>query len=131
MRKLIIISIMMWLLFELIYACILRFVFDRNFGTKNNIWFSTLFVFRKTRSNAICDLVLHQQSESLNISWIYPRTIPRQYLKKGSHNTVFYSVTSWEPVYFSKAQWTDEISRRHQRIHLFWVFWSLIFHFFP
>ena len=51
-------------------------ILDHNFGP-----FCPVFVFRRGVSNAMCDLVLYLQSEGLKISWVYPGTIPFQYLK--------------------------------------------------
>ena len=56
-------------------------ILDHIFGPKKDKLFCPVFVFRRGMSNAICDLVLHLQSEGLNISWICPGTIPFQYLK--------------------------------------------------
>ena len=56
-------------------------ILDHIFGAKKINLFCPVFVFRRGMSNAICDLVLYLQSECLNISWIYPGTIPFQYLK--------------------------------------------------
>ena len=54
---------------------ILGFIFD------NIIPFLPVFVFHKSISNTICDIVLYLQSESLNISLIYPGTILFWYSK--------------------------------------------------
>ena len=56
-------------------------ILDNIFCPKNDIIFCPVFSFRKGMSNAIYDLLLCLQSEGLNISWIYPGTIPFQYLK--------------------------------------------------
>ena len=47
---------------------ILEFIFDYIFDPKKNELFCAVLVFRRGVSNAICDLVLHLQSEGLNIS---------------------------------------------------------------
>ena len=60
---------------------ILGYTLDHIFGPKKDRLFCPVFVFRRGMSSAICDLVLYLQSEGLNILWIYPATIPFQYLK--------------------------------------------------
>ena len=60
---------------------VLRFLLDHIFGPKKDKLFCTVFVFRRDMPNVISDLVLYLQSEGLNTSWIYPCTIPFQYLK--------------------------------------------------
>ena len=47
---------------------ILEFILDHIFGPKKDKLFCPVFVFRRGMSNAICDLVLYQQSKGLNIS---------------------------------------------------------------
>ena len=91
-----------------------------------------VFVFCRGMSIAICDLLLYLQSEGLNISWIYPGTIPFQYLK-----TVFaiqYSTLSLTGSQFIFLKWDGSIwdlrgKFKQKRIHLFWAFWSLNFKF--
>ena len=48
-------------------------ILDHVFGPKKDKLFCPV--------NPICDLVLYLKSEGLNTSWIYPGTIPFQYLK--------------------------------------------------
>ena len=108
-------------------------IFDHIFGPKKDKLFCPVFVFCRGMSNAICDLVLYLQSENLNISWIYPGTIPFQYLK-----TVFaikYSTLSLTGSQFIFLKWDESIwdprgKFRQKRIHLFWDFWSLSLKFF-
>ena len=108
-------------------------ILDHIFGPKKDKLFRHVFVFRRGMSNAICDLVLYLQSEGLNISWIYPGTIPFQYLK-----TVFaiqYSTLSLTGSQFIFLKWDGSIwdlgaKFREKRIHLFWKFWSLSFKLF-
>ena len=59
---------------------ILESILNHIFGPKKDKLFCPAFVFRRGMSSAISDLVLYLQSEGLNI-WIYPGTIPFQYLK--------------------------------------------------
>ena len=61
---------------------------------KKDKLFSSLFVFHRGMSNAICNLVLYLQNEGLNFSY-------------GICNTIFYSAVSQKPVYFSKVRWID------------------------
>ena len=94
--------------------------------------FCPTFVFRRGISNATCDIVLYLQSEGLNISWIYPGTIPFQYLK-----TVFaiqYSTLSLTGSQFIFLKWDGLIwdlgGKFSQKwIHLFWAFEVLVFNF--
>ena len=72
--------------------------------------FSSAIVFRRDISNAICDLVLHRQSEGLNTSWMY--LVQFHTLKNGICNTVFYSVASWKTIYFYNKLWIDMRSLR-------------------
>ena len=58
-----------------------RFILDHIFGPKKDKLFCTVFVFRRDMPNVISDLALYLQSEGLNTSLIYPRTIPLRYLK--------------------------------------------------
>ena len=112
---------------------ILGSILDHIFGLKKDKLFCLVFVFRRGISNAICDLVLYLQSEGLNISWIYPGTIPFQHLK-----TVFaiqYSTLSLTGSQFiflkcDGSIWNIGGKFRQKRIHLFWAFWSLSFTFF-
>ena len=86
---------------------ILRPILDHIFGPKKDKPLCPVFVFRRGMSNAICDLVLYLQSEGLNISWIYPGTIPFQYLK-----TVFaiqYSALSLTGSQFIFLKWNRSI----------------------
>ena len=87
---------------------ILGAIFDHIFGPNNDKHFCPVFAFRRGMSNAICDLVLYLQSEGLNIKWIYPVTIPFQYLK-----TVFaiqYSTLSLTSLFFESEMNRYEIS---------------------
>ena len=72
---------------------------------------NNVVMYHRDMTNATCDLVLHLQSEGLNIIWISLSTIPSQYLK-----TIFaisYStVIGWEPAYFLKVWWNDMRSWR-------------------
>ena len=43
-------------------------ILDHIFGPKKDKLFYTAFIFRRGMCNAICDLVVYVQSESLNIS---------------------------------------------------------------
>ena len=112
---------------------ILGSILDHIFGSKKDKFFCPVFVFHRGMSNAIGDLVLYLQSECLNISWIYPGTIPFQYLK-----TVFAirdSTLSLTGSQFTFLKWDGLIwdlggKFRQQQIHLFWAFWSLSFKFF-
>ena len=111
---------------------ILGLILDHIFGPKKDKLFCSVFGFSRGISNAICDLVLYLQSEGLNISWIYPGTIPFQYLK-----TVFaiqYSTLSLtrSQFFFLKSDgsiWDLRGKFKEKWIHLFWVFWSLSFKF--
>ena len=106
---------------------------DHILGPKKGKFFCPVFVFRRGMSNAICDLVLYLQSEDLNISWIYPGTIPFQYLK-----TVFaiqYSTLSLTGNQFIFQKWDGliwdlRVKFRQKQIHLFWAFWILSFKVF-
>ena len=108
-------------------------ILDHIFGPKKDKLFCPVFFFCRGMSNAICDLVLCLQSEGLNILWIYPRTIPFQYLK-----TVFaiqYSTLSLTGSQFIFLKWDGSIwdlggKFRQKRIHLFGTFWSLSFNFY-
>ena len=108
-------------------------ILDHIFGPKKDKFFCPVFVFRRGMSNAICDLVLYLQSEVLNMSWIYPGTIPFQYLK-----TVFaiqYSTLSLTGSQFiflkcNESIWDLRGKLWQKRINLFWAFWSLSFKFF-
>ena len=107
-------------------------IFYHIFSVKGDKLFCRVFVFRRGMSNAICDFVLYLQSEGLNISWIYPGTIPFQYLK-----TVFaiqYSTLSLTGSQFIFLKWDGSIwdlggKFRQKRIYLFWASWSLSFKF--
>ena len=112
---------------------ILGLILDHIFGPKKDKLFCPVFVFRRGMSNAICDLVLYLQSEGLNVSWIYPGTIPFQYLKKVF--TIQYSTLSLAGSQVIFLKWDGAIwglggKFRQKRIHLFWASWSLSFKFF-
>ena len=100
-------------------------ILDHLFGPKKDKLFCPVFAFRRGMSNAICDLVLYLQSEGLNISWIYPGTIPFQYLK-----TVFaiqYSTLSLIENQFiflklDRSIWDLGGKFRQKRIHFFELF---------
>ena len=112
---------------------ILRSILDHIFGPKKDKLFCPVFIFRRGMSNAICNLVLYLQSKGLNISWIYPGTIPFQYIK-----TVFavqYSTLSLTGSQFVFLKWDESIwdlggKFRQKRVHLLWAFWSLSFKIF-
>ena len=88
---------------------ILRFIFNHIFGPNKDKLICHVFVFCRGMSNVICDLVLCLMwmfKHFMNISWC--SSIP--VLKISICNTVFYSVTSWKLVYFSKVMDGYEIS---------------------
>ena len=66
---------------HILTVLILQSILDHIFGPKKEKLFYPVFVFRRGMFSPICDLVLYLQSEGLNISSIYPGTIPFQYLK--------------------------------------------------
>ena len=133
---------------------------DHIFGPKKDKLFWTVFVFQGGMSGAICDLVLYLQSEGLNISWIYPGTIPCmyacmlvqfhtcmyacmlvQYMLVQFHAclkmifTIQYSTLSLTRSQFifleyDGSVWDIRGKFRQKRIQLFWAFWSLSFKFF-
>ena len=110
-----------------------RLIFDHIFGPKKNKLFCPVFVCHRGMSNVICDLVLYVQSEALNISWIYPGTIPFQYLKIVF--AIHYSTLSLTGSQFPFLKWDRLIwdlggKLRQNRIHLFCAFWSFCFNFF-
>ena len=107
-------------------------ILDHIFGPKKDKLFCPVFVFRRSMSNAICDLVLYLQSGGLSISWIYPVTIPLQYLKMVL--AIQYSTLSLTGSQFIFLKWDGLIwdlggKVRQKRIHLFWAFWSSSFKF--
>ena len=112
---------------------ILGSILDNNFGPKKDKLFCPVFVFRRGMPNAICDVALYLQSEGLNISWIYPGSVPFQCWK-----TVFaiqYSTLSITGSQFIFLKWDGSMwdlagKFRQNWIHLFGAFWSLIFKFF-
>ena len=104
---------------------ILGSILDHIFGYKKDKLLSPVFVFRRGMSSAICDLVLYLQSEGLNISWIYPGTIPLQYLKTVS--AIKYSTLSLTGSQLIFLKWDGSIwdnggTFRQKPIHLFWAF---------
>ena len=108
-------------------------ILDHIFGPKKDKLFCPVFVSRRGMPNAIHGLVLYLQSEGLNISWIYPGTIPFQYLK--TVFTIQYSTLSLTGSQFIFLKWDRSIGDlggkfRQKWIHLFWAFWSLSFKFF-
>ena len=108
-------------------------ILDHIFGPKKDKLFWPEFVFRRGMSNAICDLVLYLQSGGLSISWIYPVTIPFQYLKMVF--AIQYSIPSLTGSQLIFLKWDGLIwdlggNFRQKRIHLFWAFWSSSFKFF-
>ena len=107
--------------------------FGPYFGLNKDNFFCPIFIFRRYMSNVVCDLVLNLPSESLNISWIYPGTLPFQYLK--TVFTIQYSTLSIAESQFIFLKchgliWDLGGKFRQKRIHLFWAFWSLGFKFF-
>ena len=92
---------------------------------------SKSLVFHRGMSTSIYDLILYLKNEGLNISWI-SRYNSSLVLKNGIHNTVFYSVSSWTQLYFSKVQWIGTRSRRwiYAKTNIFVSSLSLIFKFF-
>ena len=59
----------------------LRPILAHIFYPKKDKPFCPVFVFCRVMSNAICDFALYLQTEGSNYSWIYPGTVPFQYLK--------------------------------------------------
>ena len=92
--------------YDVLTVLILGPILDHVFGPKKDKLFCPVFLFCRGMSNAICDLLLYLQSVGLNNSWIYPGTIPFQYLKMvfaiqySTLSDVFYST-------LSKVQWID------------------------
>ena len=84
-------------------------------------------------SNATCDFMLYLQSEILYISWIYPDTVPFQYLE------IVFAV-QYSTLSLARSQFIflkcDELMQdlrgkfKQKQIYLFWAFWSMIFNFF-
>ena len=108
-------------------------ILDHIFGWKKDKLFSPVFVFRRGISNVIYNLVLYLQSQDINISLIYPRTIPFQYLKTLFAIQYFTLLLCGRQFIFLK--WDGSIWGlggifRPKRIHLFWAFWGLSFKFF-
>ena len=94
---------------------------DHIFGPKKGKLFCPVFVFRRGMSNAICDLVLYLQSEDLNISWIYPGTIPFQYLKTVfaiQHSTLSLTGSLFIFLKRDRSIWALGGKFRRKRIHL-------------
>ena len=112
---------------------ILGSILDHIFGPKKDKLSFHVFTFRRGMSNAICDLVLHLQSEGLNISWIYPGATPS--LKLKTVLAIQYSTLSLTGSHFIflKCDWSIWDLRRifrKKRMILFEAFWSLSFKFF-
>ena len=107
-------------------------ILDHIFDPKKDKLFCPVLVFCRGTPNAICDLVLYLQSEGLNISWIYPGTVPSQYLK-----TVFamqsstLSLTGSQIIFlkWDGSIWDLGVKFRQKRIHLRYRNFSLAFIF--
>ena len=108
---------------------ILGFIFDYTLGPKKDKFFCAVFASRRGMSNAICYLVLHLQSEGLNILWIYPGTISSQYLKLAF--AVQYSTQPLDGSQFIFLKYAGSIwdlggKFRWKRRNWFWAFSNLI-----
>ena len=105
----------------------LRSNLDHIFGSKKDKLFCPVFVFHM--SNAIC----HLQNEGLNISWMYPGTIPFQYLKMIFTIQYFTLSLTGSQFIFLKCNgsiWDHRGKFRQTWLNLFWAFWNLNFKVF-
>ena len=93
-----------------IFGARVGFIFDHIIGPKKDNHFCPLFVFHRGMSNAICDPVIHLQSEELKFHYIPAQSIKA--LKNGICNTVFCSAASWMSVYFCTLRWMGTRSRK-------------------
>ena len=100
----------------------------------NKEWsFCPVFVFQRGMSIGMLKYILYFKNEGLIILWI------SQYnsilgLKNGFHNAVFYLSLAGRNLILLICDGSIRHlggKFRQKLIYLFWVFWSLIFYFFP
>ena len=105
---------------------ILGSILDHIFGPKKDKLFWTVFVFQGDMSGAICNIALYLQSEGLNISWIYPGTIPLQCLKMIftiQYSTLPLTRSQFIFLKYDGSVWDIRGKFRQKWIQLFWGFW--------